>query len=155
MPEVKTALEGELYVLAGTINWSAGSRVGTRVGFCEGASYSWNRNATGIWDRGTFSHWKSGRGNGELTIPVAYVDNQDVITALESGTVAGSSHPLIQAEIRCLGSAQGNLEHCIQFSDLHLKGYERNEDGEDGKTTFSMSFDMMKEPVRATATRIN
>lgn len=154
MPEVKTGIEGELYLYNGTIVWSATlAAAGSRVAFCEGASYSWDIDNIPVWDRGTYSHNKKGRGKGELTIPMAYVANETMASYL-SGTVAGSSAPRNQAEMRVFGTA-GALEHAIQFSDIVLKHYERNEPEGAEKVTWSMGFDVYKEPGTAAGTKIS
>ena len=153
MGEVKTGIEGELYVYNGTINWSGtDTATGSRVGFCEGVAASWDIDNIPIWDRGTFSHWKKGRGKGEVTIPKAYVDDLAMVTYL-AGTVSGSTAPRIQAEIRCFGTGAA-LDHTVQLSDMFLKHYERNEPEGADKISWSMGFDLMKEPVRSTSTRI-
>ena len=155
MPEVKSGIEGELYIYNGTISWSGTiATAGSRIGFCEGVSYSWDQDYVAAWDRGTFSHHKKGRGAGELTIPQTYVANEDIITYL-AGTSSGSTAPRIQAEIRIFGTASSALEHTIQFSDLALKHYERNEPEGADKVTWSMGFDYYKEPVKATGSRIS
>ena len=150
--EVKTGIEGDLYLYNGTVDWSGTiSAPGTRVAFAEGVTWSWDRERVDVWDRGTFSHWKNGRGNGELTVPQAYVDNQiDTVTPLDAVTT-GSTAPRVQAELRIFGTA-GLFDHSIQFNDIYLKHYEQNEpDGAD-KVTWSMGFDMMEEPVHNVGT---
>ena len=155
MAEVKSGIEGELYVYNGTISWSGTiATAGSRLAFVEGASYSWDVDNVPVWDRGTYSHAKIGRGKGELTCPQAYVANEDVITYL-AGTSSGSTAPRIQAEIRVFGTAGSTLEHTLQFSDLVLKHYERNEPEGAEKVTWSMGFDYFKAPVKATGSRIS
>ena len=154
MGEAKTGIEGELYLYNGTVDWSGTiSAPGTRAAFVEGVTFSWDRDNVPIWDRGTFSHWKAGRGAGEVTIPQAYVDNQtDIITPLDA-TVNGSTAPRVQGEIRVLGTA-GALDHTIQLNDMFLKHYERNEPEGADKVTWSMGFDIMEEPVHSTSSRL-
>ena len=152
--EVKTAIESELAICAGSITWASGTVAGSRIAFAEGVTYSWDETNVPIWDRGTFSHWKKGRGAGELTVPAAYVDNMSMIDYLATGTVSGSTAPKIQAELRVVGTA-GAMERCIQFKDIALKHFERNEPEGDDKISWSMGFDIMKEPTNATASTIN
>ncbi len=155
MAEIKTGIEGELYVFNGTISWTGTvATAGSRMAFVEGASYSWDIDGVPAWDRGTFSHHKKGRGKGELTIPQAYVANEAIIAYLE-GTVSGSTAPRLQAEIRVFGTASSTLEHTLQFSDLFLKHYERNEPEGADKVTWSMGFDYYIEPTKGTGSRIS
>jgi hypothetical protein len=153
MAEVKTGIEGEMYIYSGTINWSTATASGSRFGFVEGVTVSWDQDQVPIWDRGTFSHWKKGRGAGEVSISQAYVDDLGMITYANS-TTSGSTAPVLQAEIRCFGSAAA-LEHTIQLSDIALKNFERNEPEGAEKVTWSLGFDLMKIPVRATSSRIS
>ena len=153
MPEVKTGLEGELYLYNGTISWSGTvATTGSRVGFGQGVSYSWDINMIPVWDRGTFSHWKKGRGNGEMTIPQLYVANESLAGYLQ-GTVSGSTAPVNQAEFRVFGTA-GGLEYSVQFSDCALSHYDRAEPEGDDTNTWSMTLQYMKEPGTSSGTRI-
>ena len=154
MGETKTGIEGELYLYNGTVDWSGTiSAPGTRAAFVEGVTFSWDRERVDVWDRGTFSHWKAGRGAGEVTIPQAYVDNHvDIITPLDA-TVNGSTAPRVQGEIRVYGTA-GALDHTIQLNDMFLKHYERNEPEGADKVTWSMGFDIAEEPVHSTSSRL-
>jgi len=154
--EVKTPLEGELSLYVGTIAWGSSGTAqvitGSRVAFCEGVTFSWDETNVPIWDRGSFSHWKKGRGVGELTVPQAYVDNQSMISYLD-GTISGSSAPVLQGEIRVLGTL-GNMEHALQLKDIALKHFERNEPEGDDKISWSMGFDLSTKVVMGTGSRI-
>lgn len=152
--EVKNGIEGDLYVYNGTTLLSGTVAItGTRLAFCEGVSWNWDRTYTDVWDRGTASHWKQGRGKGELTVPQAYVDNGVSIAAL-AATSTGSTSPRIQAELRCYGTG-GNLDHTWQFADISgPKHYEMKEGEGDANDTWSTAFDLFKEPTHATSSRI-
>lgn len=152
-PEVKTGIEGDLYIYAGTINWATSSVTGTRLAFCEGVSYSWDEDHVPIWDRGTYSHYKQGRGKGELSANQSYVDNTVLISSLDSGTVAGSTAPRLQAEMRIYGTA-GALDHTVQFSDVVKKNYGMDEPEGAETNKNKLAFDYYKEPVRSSASRI-
>ncbi len=153
MAEIKTGIEGDFYLFNGTFSWSGTTTVtGSRVGFCTGVSYSWDQSGMAVFDRGTASHWKKGRGKGELSVPCIYVDNENIVAYL-SGSIAGSSVPRNQAEIRCYGTA-GALERSIQFQDVRLAKYDRKEGEGDAETAFTMNFDLMKEPGTSSGTKI-
>ena len=154
MAEAKTGLEGDLRIYAGTINWSGTNVItGTRVGFAQGVAWNWDTNMVPIHDRGTFSHWKKGRGKGELTVPTIYVDNMLDLTAFAGGTVTGSSAERLQAELMVYGTS-GVMEHTVQFSDIAQKHFEMNEPEGDEPVTWSCGFDLKKIPVHAVASRI-
>ena len=149
--EVKTGIEGELYISNSTQSFAGTIAIpGSRFGFVEGVSWSWDQDNVAIHDRGTFSHWKKGRGKGELTVPQVYVDNTDMVAYLV-GTVSGSTAPRIQAELRVIGTS-GAAEHTLQFSNIALKHYERNEPEGAEKVTWSMGFDFMTDVVKGTGT---
>ena len=149
--EVKTGIEGELYISNSTQSFAGTIAIpGSRFGFCEGVSWSWDQDNVAVWDRGTFSHWKKGRGRGELTVPQAYVDNLDMVAYLV-GTTSGSTAPRIQAELRVIGTS-GAAEYTEQFTDIALKHYDKNEPEGAEKVTWNMSFDMMKAVVKGTGT---
>ncbi len=154
MAEVKNGLEGDLYVYSGTTALSGTIAItGTRLAYCEGVGWNWDETVTDVWDRGTFSHWKVGRGKGELTIPTAYVDNMLLWDALDA-IVGGSTAPRLQAEIRQYGTA-GALEHTVQFANISPnKHFEWKEAEGDGNDTSSRSFDLATRPEHGTGSRI-
>ena len=153
--EGKTGLEGDFKLRAGTINFTGTVTVaGSRVGFSEGVTWNFDETVTPIWDRGTASHWKHGRGFGELTLSQTYVDSGSMIAFLDAGTVGGSSFPRIQAEFISYGTA-GAVESVWQFSDIAKKHFEMNEPEGDDMTTWGMSFDLFKKPVLASGTLIS
>lgn len=154
MAETKTGLEGNFYLKHGTMAFTASATLsGSRVGFAQGVNWNWDENIMPIFDRGTFDHYKKGRGAGEMSIAQAYVDNGDIITYLNDGTFAGSSMARMQGELVVYGTG-GAYDHSWQFSNLAINHFAMADPEGDEGMTWEMGFLVASEPTLGTAQKV-